>query len=59
MSEQPLAQALAWAQAHEGDALARYEELLRIPSISNEPEHAADMEHNAAWLIAELARIGM
>src|SRR4051812_47247019 len=59
MSGEPLNQAVAWAQAHEEDALRRYEELLRIPSISNEPDHAPEMQAAADWLIAELTRIGM
>lgn len=59
MAESALTTALQWAHTNQEAALARYEELLRIPSISNEPDHAADMQLNAEWLIAELARIGM
>lgn len=59
MADNALSQALTWSRAHEADMLANYEELLRIPSISNEPDHAADMQRNAEWLIAELGRIGM
>ncbi|CAN5428547.1 dipeptidase [soil metagenome] len=54
-----LQQALSWADAHEAEALARFEELLRIPSISVDPDHAADIEHCAVWLQAELVRIGL
>ncbi|HEX5590006.1 MAG TPA: dipeptidase [Candidatus Limnocylindrales bacterium] len=35
-----------------------YLELLRIPSISALPEHAADMYRAAEWIVAELTRIG-
>jgi acetylornithine deacetylase/succinyl-diaminopimelate desuccinylase-like protein len=59
MADHSLTNALGWARTHTEQALAQYEELLRIPSISNEPDHAADMQRNADWLIAELARIGM
>ncbi|TAK00383.1 MAG: dipeptidase [Chloroflexota bacterium] len=38
--------------------LASYFELLRIPSVSTLPEHAGDMRAAAAWIAAELARIG-
>ena len=37
---------------------ASYLELLRIPSISTLPEHAPDCERTAAWIAAELTRIG-
>lgn len=59
MTADPLTQALSWARTHEADALAHYEALLRIPSISNEPDHAPDMQRAADWLVAELERIGM
>ncbi len=38
--------------------IASYLELLRIPSISALPGHAADMRRAAEWIVAELARIG-
>ncbi|HAV76403.1 MAG TPA: hypothetical protein DCX53_03520, partial [Anaerolineae bacterium] len=34
-------------------------ELLRIPSISNDPAHKADMDKAAAWLADKLLAIGM
>lgn len=37
---------------------ASYLELLRIPSISTLPEHAPDCHRAAAWIAAELTRIG-
>jgi acetylornithine deacetylase/succinyl-diaminopimelate desuccinylase-like protein len=37
---------------------ARYLDLLRIPSISALPQHAADCRHAAEWIVAELTRIG-
>jgi acetylornithine deacetylase/succinyl-diaminopimelate desuccinylase-like protein len=37
---------------------ASYLELLRIPSISTLPEHAADCRRAAEWIAGELTRIG-
>ena len=37
---------------------ASYLELLRIPSISGLPQHAADCRRAADWIVAELNRIG-
>lgn len=37
---------------------ASFLELLRIPSISTLPEHAPDCRRAAAWIVAELTRIG-
>lgn len=54
-----LTQALAWARAHEAAALTSYQELLRIPSISNDPAYRGDMLRCADWLVNDLARIGM
>lgn len=34
-------------------------ELLRIPSVSTAPDHAADVQRAAEWVAADLRRIGM
>jgi acetylornithine deacetylase/succinyl-diaminopimelate desuccinylase-like protein len=39
-------------------ALERLSDLLRIPSISTDPAHKADVERAADWLVAELASLG-
>ncbi len=39
--------------------LGRYQEFLRIPSISGIPEHAADCRRAAEWLAAELRAAGL
>jgi acetylornithine deacetylase/succinyl-diaminopimelate desuccinylase-like protein len=39
--------------------LARYAELLRIPSISGIPAHAPDCRRAASWLAGELAAAGL
>ena len=44
---------------HAEARLESYKELVRIPSISALPEHAADCRRTAAWIAADLERIGM
>ena len=39
-------------------ALERLSALLRIPSISTDPAHAADVDRAADWLVAELSALG-
>ena len=39
-------------------SLERLKELLRIPSISTDPDHADDCETAADWLVAELGHLG-
>jgi len=51
--------AVAFAQANHTRFLEELKELLRIPSISTLPEHAADCRKTAEKLAAELKRIGM
>ncbi len=41
------------------ESLARLIELLRIPSISTDPAHAADCTRAADWLVAELQALGL
>lgn len=40
------------------EALDRLMALLRIPSISTDPAHAAECEAAADWLVADLASLG-
>ena len=49
----------AFLDAHKEARLESYKELLRIPSISTLPEHKPDIERAAAWIVAELTRIGI
>jgi acetylornithine deacetylase/succinyl-diaminopimelate desuccinylase-like protein len=44
---------------HAAERLESYKELVRIPSISALPEHAADCRRTAEWIAADLERIGM
>jgi acetylornithine deacetylase/succinyl-diaminopimelate desuccinylase-like protein len=50
--------ALARVDAALDDSLERLFALLRIPSISTQPAHAADCRRAADWLAAELASLG-
>jgi acetylornithine deacetylase/succinyl-diaminopimelate desuccinylase-like protein len=51
--------AVAFAQENHPRFLEELKDLLRIPSISTLPEHAADCRKTAEKLAAELKRIGM
>lgn len=51
--------AVAYAQENHARFLNELKDLLRIPSISTLPEHAADCRRAAEVLVAELKRIGM
>lgn len=54
-----LAAALAHARAHHAVQLERLMDWLRIPSISTDPAHAADVRSAAIWLCDHLRAIGM
>jgi acetylornithine deacetylase/succinyl-diaminopimelate desuccinylase-like protein len=49
---------LATLDAELPQALERLGTFLRIPSISTDPAHRADVRHAAEWLCAELAGLG-
>ncbi len=49
----------AYLEATSEHRLAWYEDLLRIPSVSGLPEHAADCRAAAEFLAAELRRAGL
>jgi acetylornithine deacetylase/succinyl-diaminopimelate desuccinylase-like protein len=44
---------------HADARLESYKELVRIPSVSALPEHAADCRRAAEWIAADLERIGI
>lgn len=58
MSE-TMAQALQYAHANHSAYLDRFCELLRIPSISTDPDFRDDVQHAADWLVAEMTAIGL
>jgi acetylornithine deacetylase/succinyl-diaminopimelate desuccinylase-like protein len=48
-----------WFEAHRDERLQSYFDLLRIPSISTLPDHAADVRAAASWIADEMRRIGL
>ena len=44
---------------HVDERLASFKDLIRIPSISALPAHAADCHRAAEWIAADLGRVGM
>jgi acetylornithine deacetylase/succinyl-diaminopimelate desuccinylase-like protein len=51
--------AIAFAQENKGRFVEELKALLRIPSISTDPEHVGDVRRAAELVAAELKRIGM
>lgn len=49
---------LAHAAARREESRARWFELLRIPSVSAQPQHAQDCRRAAEWIAAQLRAIG-
>jgi acetylornithine deacetylase/succinyl-diaminopimelate desuccinylase-like protein len=47
-----------YARTHHQRFLDELKELIRIPSISTLPQHAADAQRAAEWLAADMQRIG-
>ncbi|MBB5695837.1 M20/M25/M40 family metallo-hydrolase [Muricoccus pecuniae] len=53
-----LPEVLARLDSAEAEIRGRYFDFLRIPSVSAQPDHAADCRRAAAWLVEELRAIG-
>jgi len=51
--------AYEYAAAHHAAFLTQLKELVATPSVSTQTEHHDDIRHAAAWLVAELERIGL
>ena len=49
---------LARVNAQEPAAIARLCDFLRIPSVSTDPAHAADVAHCADWMVRDLRTMG-
>lgn len=54
-----LKEALSYAHDNHERFLNELREVLTIPSISTDPDHAADMQRAAEWMAAQLRTIGM
>ncbi len=59
MSALDVAAPLAHLAEHSEEYLRRLDEFLRIESVSADPDRAGDVRRAAAWLAAELTRIGL
>lgn len=53
-----MTQPIPYAQEHRQVFLDQLFALLRIPSVSTDPNHAEDVRRAAEWIAAELTRIG-
>src|ERR1035437_4270969 len=51
--------AISFAKENQVRFLAELKDLLRIPSVSTLPEHRSDIDKAAAFVAAELKRIGI
>ncbi len=51
--------ALQYARKNKKEFLNAFKEILRIPSISTDPERSADIQHAAEWIRAQLHELGM
>lgn len=58
MSETPDSVVRTYIETHRAAFLDDLAEWLRIPSVSAQPEHAADVRRSADWLAAKLAETG-
>jgi len=47
-----------YAQTHHDRFYAQLHDLIRIPSISTQPAHAADVQRAAEWLAADMRTVG-
>jgi acetylornithine deacetylase/succinyl-diaminopimelate desuccinylase-like protein len=55
----PIQQAIAHARTQHDTYLNGYKQLLRIPSISTDPDHEPDVQRAAQWVANEMTRIGL
>jgi acetylornithine deacetylase/succinyl-diaminopimelate desuccinylase-like protein len=51
--------ALQYVRKNREEFLNAFKEILRIPSISTDPAHSADIRHAAEWLATQLRDLGM
>jgi acetylornithine deacetylase/succinyl-diaminopimelate desuccinylase-like protein len=51
--------AVAYLREHDADHLGQLDEFLRIQSVSADPERVDDVGRAAAWIVAELERLGV
>ena len=51
--------ALEYAHKNRANFLGALKEIIMIPSVSNDPAHAPDIQHAAGWMAAQLRLLGM
>jgi acetylornithine deacetylase/succinyl-diaminopimelate desuccinylase-like protein len=51
--------ALDYARAHQARFTAELREFVRFPTVSSQPQHAGNIRRCAAWLVKQLAGIGL
>jgi acetylornithine deacetylase/succinyl-diaminopimelate desuccinylase-like protein len=51
--------AVEYLREHQDDHLAQLDAFLSIPSVSADPERAADVRRTAEWIVDELTRLGV
>jgi len=59
MNDTPLKKSIAFAQENNDSFIEQYKAFLSIPSIGADPAHQEDVRDAAAWLLAEMERIGL
>ena len=59
MTDISIEQSVAYARQGSDRFLDQFKELLRIPSISTDPAHNADVSRAADWIVTEMQRIGL
>ncbi|HVN56204.1 MAG TPA: dipeptidase [Anaerolineaceae bacterium] len=51
--------ALEYAHLHQGEFLGSLQDFVRIPSVSTDPDHQADMLRAANWLVDQFRLLGL
>ncbi len=54
-----MARVEAYLEAHRSDFEEQLKALIRIPSVSAQPDHNADTRRAAVWVRDDLARMGL
>ena len=59
MTNSSIEQSTAYAHENSPRFLEQFKELLRIPSISTDPDHKKDVARAADWIVTEMQHIGL
>jgi acetylornithine deacetylase/succinyl-diaminopimelate desuccinylase-like protein len=58
MTINDITQSIEYAHANREKNLQKFYEFLRIPSVSTDPSYTGEVQRAAAWVLAELERLG-